>query len=78
MTDNKALMRAFDLISRREQRERIAKSMRIVKAAKKAGCSRVTVDGATFEFSEQGTVGTGNELDQWIATQHDSRSLERH
>jgi hypothetical protein len=54
LTDNKALLKAFTVIARREQRERIAKGLAVVKAAKKEGLliRSATIENVTLEFGE--------------------------
>jgi hypothetical protein len=60
MTDNDELLRTYSIIARREQRERIAKGLRVVKAAKKAGLpvKAATVEGVALEFGAPETNET--------------------
>jgi hypothetical protein len=59
MTDHKALLRAYTAIARREQKERIAKGLAVVKAAKNAGLpvKAANIDGVEIEFGEPEAAG---------------------
>jgi hypothetical protein len=61
MTNNGKILRALGAIDRRRQRERIAKGLAIVKAAKRAGLPvrSATIEGVALEFGEA-DAPTGN------------------
>jgi hypothetical protein len=71
MTDSGGLLRAFTAIARREQRERVAKGLAVVKAARKKGLpvKAATIEGVALEFGEPDTTpATFNEWDQDLGT----------
>jgi hypothetical protein len=54
--------------ARRKKRERECECAAIIKAAKEAGCSRVTVYGVTYEFGEaDAPKATLTPLEAWKA-----------
>jgi hypothetical protein len=52
MSDNGELLKAYAAIARREQRERVAKGLAVVKAARKKGfqVTRATIGDVELEF----------------------------
>jgi len=71
MTDYNELMRAYAAIARREERERIAKGLRVVKAVEKAGkpVTRATIEGVELQFGEPDAANkaTLTPLEAWKA-----------
>jgi hypothetical protein len=71
MTHNGELLRAYSAIAKREERERVAKGLAVVKAARKKGLpvKAATIEGVTLEFGEpEAAPATFNEWDQDLGT----------
>jgi len=74
MADPRALLRAFASIAGAEERARIKRSLRIVKAAKRAGLSlrSVVIEDVRLEFEEPvpaAKPARDNEVEVWIKKQ---------
>jgi hypothetical protein len=68
------LLRAYAAIARREERERIAKGLRVVKAVEKAGkpITRATIEGVELQFGGQEAAvkpALDDEVETWIRRQ---------
>jgi hypothetical protein len=72
MCDTAELLKAYAAIAKREERERIAKELRVVKAAQKRGLSikRAIVGGVMLELGqpEAAPATSFNEWDQDLGT----------
>jgi hypothetical protein len=67
---NDELLRAYTAIAKREQRERVAKAVAVVKAARKKGLpvKVASIEGVTLQFGEPDAAPVTNEWDEDLGT----------